>query len=209
MTNLELLKIVTFWRIVETNNVAELDINYRKSRVYTDEQLLELNQYWVKLYDEFYENRQNKSGKYLITKNFELAKMSLLLELLYDIENRIILLINMSDVKELQKFVTNRTYDVVSDFKKIYPKVRISQFDNLREILTIVQSVIKSQTNIYDEKLGVKEKTVQKQKETVYSVVATMGKILGYKLDINNMNCMEFLAHENMINASSKEVTKK
>jgi len=206
--NLEYLKIILFWRIVDTNDITELDLNYSKSKKYTEEQLDILSKHWVKIYDGFYEHRNNKSGRYLITKNFELAKMALLLELLADIENRIILLINMSKQIELKSFILKRTLQVIEDFKRLYPKVYINRFDNLLEILTIVQSVIKSQTNIYDEKLGVKEKTVDKQKQTVYDVVAIMSKILGYNLDVNNMTCLEFVGHENLIN-STKDNTKK
>lgn len=205
MTSLDLLNIVVFWRIVDDGSIQELDLNYRRNKVYNEQELNELGKHWAKLYDQFYEYRSNKSGKYLINKNYELAQLSLKLQLLSDIENRLILLLNIGDNKVFREFIKIRTVDVVNDFKKLYPKVRISVFDSITELLTVVQSVIKSQTNIFDEKTGAKENVVQKQRETIYEIVAMMSKILGYSLNINTMSCMEFLGHENLINSTSKK----
>src|SRR5690348_4844742 len=78
LMNLESLKIVTFWKIVETNDVELLDAKYKHGNKYSNEQIIYLNSYWVKLYDEFYNLRNNKSGKYLMNKNSELSELSLI-----------------------------------------------------------------------------------------------------------------------------------
>ena len=209
LTNLESLKIIDFWKIVDTNSVELLDINHIVSRKYTDYEVGLLNMHWSKLYDEFYEYRNNKSGKYLMNKNFELVKLSLQLELLSDIENRLILLMEMQENKNLAKFISTRTIECINNFKKLYPRVKIGMFDNCSEVLDIVQSVIKSQVNIFDEKRGTSEKAVTKLKETIYDVVAIMSKALGYNLNINTMSCMEFIGHENTINSTTAKQTKK
>jgi hypothetical protein len=204
LMNLESLKIIAFWKIVENGCVEILDKNYRFGKKYSLNEISALDECWKNLYDEFYEYRQNKSGKYTITKNFELIKLSLMLELLTDIENRLILLINLMKLRELDKFIVKRTNEVVTDFKSLYPKVKIAMFADCYEILTIVQSVIKAQTNIFDEKAGAKQNTIKKQKETIFDVVSLMSKQLGYGLDVNNMSCMEFIGHENTINSTLK-----
>lgn len=203
--SLESLKIILFWRIVEFNNIEILNVNHRKGRKYNDLQLTELANHWKQLYDQFYMLRNNKSGKYTIDKNSQLAELALKLNILADIENRLILLINMDGPKELSKFIAVRTNEAVSDFKKLYPKIRVNIFSNPLEVLTIVQSVIKAQINIYDEKVGVKQETITKQKETIYDVVAMMSKYLGYNLNVDNMSCMEFIGHENTINSMNKK----
>jgi hypothetical protein len=207
--NLELLKIIVFWNIVDTNNVTLLDANYKKGKIYTEAQLDELNAHWKKLYDEFYGFRRVKSGRYLMDKNLELAKLSLMLELLNDIENRLILLIELGYNKELGSFVRIRKHQAITDLKKLYPKIRVNAFDDCSELLETVQSIIKSQINIFDEKSGVKEKNIAKQHETIYDVVAVMSKSLGYNLNVNDMCCMEFLGHENTINSMGKKETSK
>lgn len=209
--NLGLLMIIQFWEIVELNNIEVLDLNYKRGKKYSVSQIKELEEHWAKLYDEFYDSRETKKGKYMITKNNELIKMSLMLDLLSDIENRFILLINMSvsNSKELNKFIAKRTNEAVNDFKKLYPRVKFNAFDDLLELLTVVQSVIKSQKNIFDEKLGARENVIVKQKETIYDVVSMMSKHLGYNLNVNSMSCLEFLGHERTINSMSKTVKQK
>lgn len=186
------------------NNIEDLNHNHYRGRVYTDIQLEHLQNWWEKIYDEFYSLRDNKSGKYSMNKNRELVTMSLKLDLLSDIENRTILLINMGDAKELNKFIAKRTNEVVADFKDLYPKVKLGMFSSLLEILTIVQSVLKSQINIFEEKLGAKENTIAKQRETIFDVVSIMSNYLGYNLDVNNMTCLEFIGHEKTIHGLSK-----
>lgn len=202
--NLDLLKVTQFWKIVETNCIESLNINHKHKVKYTEGQMHELAEHWKNLYDEFYELRNNKSGKYIFSKNIEIARLSLVLDILSDIENRLIILCNMLGAKELSKFVATRTIEAINDLKKLHPKVQISIFSTPLEVLTVVQSVIKAQTNIFDEKVGVTEKVVAKQKETIFDIVAIMSKILGYRLDINTMSCMEFIGHENAINSISK-----
>ena len=105
----------------------------------------------------------------------------------------------------MKKFVTERTPQIIADLRIHYPKVKMNVFSNLEDILKTIQSVIKSQTNIYDEKTGAKVKTVEKQKQTIYDICSQMSKHLGYNLNINTMTCMEFIGHENTIMRASKE----
>lgn len=202
--SLELLKVVQFWKIVETNNIESLNINHKTGVKYSEEQIILLAEHWKNLYDDFYDRRNSKSGKYTFAKNIEIARLSLILDILGDIENRLIILNNMVGSKELIVFVTIRLNEAIEDLKKLHPKVKVPMFSTPLEVLTIVQSVIKAQTNIFDEKVGVVEKTVAKQKETIFDIIAIMSKILGYRLDVSTMSCMEFIGHENAINSMSK-----
>jgi hypothetical protein len=189
---------------VELNNVETLDYNYTKGKIYSDSEMELLSEHWKNLYDEFYELRDNKSGKYTMNKNIEISRLALILDILADIENRLIILNSLGTSKEMLKFIAYRTSEAINDLKKLYPKVRAPLLSSPLEVLSIVQSVIKSQVNIYDEKVGVKETTVTKQKETIFDVVAIMSRILGYRLYINSMSCMEFIGHENAINTTNK-----
>lgn len=202
--SLELLKVVQFWKILETNQIELLNITHKVGTVYTTEQIDILSAHWKDLYDEFYELRNNKSGKFVFSKNIEIARLSLVLEILGDIESRLIILCNMLGAGNLLEFVATRTNEAVEDLKKLHPKVKVPMFSNPLEVLSIVQSVIKAQSNIFDEKIGVVEKTVTKQKETIFDIVAIMSKILGYRLDVGTMSCMEFIGHENAINSINK-----
>jgi hypothetical protein len=203
--NLGLLNITTFWQIVEKNDIEYLNHNHKIGYKYSDKQLEILSEHWKKLYDEFYELRNNKAGKYTIDKNLELAKISLTLDLLGDIENRLILLINMESKSTFTRFIVQRTSEAVNDLKILYPKIKVALFSTPIEVLTILQSVIKAQINIYEEKVGVKDKAVVKQRETIYDVISVMSKYLGYSLNINNMSCLEFIGHENTVNSMNKK----
>lgn len=197
--------IINFWEIVENNCVELLDINYRNGKKYTEEQIAMLSNAWIKIYDEFFELRDNKSGRYQMDKNFEITKLSMTLDMLHEMQNRTILLIDLENVKELNDFAVKRTIEVIKDFKFLYPRIKINIFDNPTEVLKIIQSVIKSQTNIYEEKLGAKTNVVQKQKETIFDVIANMSNSLGFQLSIDTLTCSSFIAYENTIMAKIKQ----
>lgn len=198
------LLIINFWDIVENNNVQILDINYNANKKYNAVEMALLSSAWMNIYDEFFELRDNKSGKYQMDKNFEITKLSITLDMLHEMQNRIILIINLEHLEELNDFVIKRTFAVIKDFKNLYPKVKINIFDNPNEVLKIIQSVIKSQTNIYEEKLGVKTKVIEKQKETIFDVIANMSTSLGFQLSIDTLTCASFVAYENAILAKIK-----
>jgi hypothetical protein len=202
--SLKNLLVIKFWDIVENNTLYLLDANYKKGKKYTEKEVEFLAKQWANLYDEFFSLRSNKSGKYQMEKNFELTKLHMYLEMLYELENRVILLINMENIEELVDFVIERNIQVIKDFKSLYPKIKINIFDSPSDVLKIIQPVIKSQTNIYDEKLGAKQKTVEKQRETIYDVVAMMSNSAGFAIDIESLTCMSFIAYENAIIAKSK-----
>lgn len=196
--NISTLRVVLFWHILKTNKFELLDEHYDSKKEYSNEQLQEAAIAFKSVYDEFYDSRENKSGKYLLDKSLELSTIAYKLELLGDIENRLILLINMSG-EYLEEFKETRRREAICDFKEIYPRVKINVFSTLEDALDIVQQVIKSQTNIYDEKTGVKEKNVKKQEETIEYVIAMISKNLGYNLDSNTLTCASFVANEKLV----------
>jgi hypothetical protein len=202
--NLESLKVHKFWSIVESGGVEQIACNYRPGKRYNATRMHLIEQHWKKLYDEFYSLRDNKTGQFMLNKNHELSRLSLTLTLLGDIETRLIMLINLSTKVEAAKFVGTRTAEAILDFKKIYPRVKISLMDDCFEALQIVQASIKALINTVDEKAGVKETNIEKQRETIYDVTSMMSKYLGYNIDVNNLNCLEFIGHENTINKISK-----
>lgn len=197
--------ILEFWKIMETNQVEKLDRDFKPGKKYTHEQLLSLEKQWMKLYDEFFSLRNNKHGVHMMTKNLELKHLSLKLDMLYDIENRIILLIEMVKTPEFNDFVNKRTVLAIADFKKLYPKVKLGNLVSTFEVLDIVQQVIKSQTNIYDEKTGAISNGVEKQVKSIYSIVSQMGVILGFNLNVQTMTCAEFIGHEETVEQKAKQ----
>lgn len=199
LVNLECLLIIDFFKVLEDNKLEILDVNHNKSKKYTGDDLKLLSEHWKLLFDEFYALRKDKSGRYMMDKNYELSKLYFMLQMLYEYENRAILLIELERKAELTDFVVKRTKELIVDFGKIYPRVKINIFSNPIEVLEIIQSVIKSQTNIFDEKTGAKEKVVEKQKQSVHKIVAQMSRSLGFSLDVSKMTCLEFISYEELI----------
>lgn len=164
-----------------------------------------MQEHWKTLYDEFFDLRDNKQGQYLMAKNFELKVIEMKLEMLYEMESRIILLIEISTIDGIEDFVVRRTGEVIRDFKGLYKKVNMNMFANPVEVLNIIQQVIKSQSNILEEKVGVSDKTVEKQVKSIHNVTSQMGTILGFNLNINTMTCLEFIGHEQTVQEKSKQ----
>lgn len=179
-------------------------MNYSESKKYTDEQKVEANNVFKNLYDEFFDLRIDKSGKHVLSKNLELMKISFKLELLYDIENRIILLMNLPG-EHLKEFRENRRRQIMQHFKEIYPKVNLTPFLELEEILKIVQQVIKSQTNIFDEKSGSKDKKIEKEEKSIQYIVLMMSKNLDLMINVNELSCLDFIEHEKLISDLNKK----
>jgi len=175
-----------------------LDINYNYKKKYSDAEVSILYKKYGEFYDEFFDLRQNKSGKFLMQKNLKLLEITLKIDALGDMENRLILLVNLTD-DIFKEFVEVRRLEIMKLFREIYPKVKLDLFIEIDELLKLVQQVMKSQINDLDEKTGAKQKAVVKQENTIQYVIAIMSKNLGYKLDPNNMSCIDFIENEKIV----------
>jgi hypothetical protein len=140
-------------------------------------------------------------------RNYELMEVSLKLELLHDMHNRLILLLELHG-EHLKEFRETRRRELLNQFKAIYPKVKFNIFIEIEEILELVKQVIKSQNNILSEKTGIQEKKIDKQERTIEYIISVLGKNLGYNIDSSTMTCLDFIAKEQLVEEINQQTPK-
>lgn len=72
--SLDKLKILTFWQIIKDKNILLLDFDYVEDKKYSKEQLKELEDTWLRLYDEYYILLNDSKSKYKMNKTFDELK---------------------------------------------------------------------------------------------------------------------------------------
>lgn len=175
-----------------------MDINYSQNKIYSKSDLEKLNAVWINLYKEFNDKRNNKETEVIFNKNIELLEIVYKLEILNDMQDRLILLLQMSG-NTFKEFRETRRREIINQFKDLYPKVKFNIFIETEEILELVKSVIKSQSNIYFQKSGSKDKKVKKEEKSIEYIVSVLGNNLGYNIDMQTMTCEDFIAKEKLV----------
>ena len=187
------LKIIPFLKIMQEGNVLLLDSEYTTEKNYTDEEITQLNELWLKLYDEYFELKNDGLARTYLTnqhKVFNLEFKIVTLSKFHDI------LANIQEYQHNEK-VAEIKLNCVNEVKKLAPRLKINIFDDVLTLCTKIQGVIKALTNELGTIKVNQEKRVEKQKANVYDVVANVEQVLERSLgDINNISVALFVSYE-------------
>lgn len=198
------LKIVVFWRILETKNIFLLDPDHKPDKKYSPGQSLFIDAVWSALYDEFFLMRDDaKSRALLVEINEEIAllqKINLLIESRNHLEKLygVIDILPVITYEEL-KFSSYKTINLTEK------KLNFTPFDTVPQALEKIDRAVNSLNNTYNIKNKRNGQGVKKEKENVYKIVADVENVLERQLsNINEMTCTQWLAYE----AQAKEKAK-
>lgn len=189
------LLILKFWEIIRTGNYFLLDVDFVDGKVYTKGQKDEIDLIWSQLYDEYYNlKKDGKIVKIVEDSNdavFLLNKINLLnenlhlLQQLYD--NQLIL--------DEDKFIQIEQ-GIYKTFVTIDKKITPKYFSGFEANAKIVNRFINSYQATYDIDFKRLNQAVDKEVKNVYKTVAITSTILGYRLDVEKMSVLEYLAYE-------------
>jgi len=201
--SLDKLKILTFWKIIQDKNILLLDFDYFYGKEYTKEQKEEIEQTWLKLYDEYYILVNDSKSKYNLDKSFEELRLR---DKINQVKQNYDFLIVLNDNKlrlkpeDIQKYEQETYRNLVRIDKRIKPLF----FKGIEANLKNLDRVLKSLINRYNTDNKNNKKEVEKQIQNVYDVVANAESWLERNLDIDNMVVSRWIAYEKQIKDKQK-----
>lgn len=205
--SLDTIKILLFWDIIKTKNYAMLDIDYKKSKQYTQKELELCELVWFRLFDEYYLLREDSTTKANLVKSFDELKLH---EKITQIKNAIDFLetlkgwIGVIEEDDILKY-EQQCYAML---KKIDSRIKPKLFDGINPNIENLGKVLKSFINQYNISFKESEKIVKKEVKNVYEVIANAESWLERNLDVENMTVSRWIAYEKQIAEKQKAVKK-
>jgi hypothetical protein len=201
--SLDKLKILTFWQIIKDKNILLLDFDYVDGKKYSKEQLKELEDTWLRLYDEYYVLLDDSKSKFKMNKSFdELKVRDKINQIKYNYDFLINLkgyygLIPDSDITKYEQETYKRLTVIDKRIKPLY-------FDGIDTNLSNLDKVMKSMINRYNIDHKESQKEIQKEIDNVYDVVASAESWLERSIPISDMVVSHWIAIQNQIKQKQK-----
>lgn len=196
--SLDTLKILLFWEITRSKNALLLDVNYSKTKKYSQKDVDLCEQTWLKLFDEYFVLRKNQETKGNLLKSFDELKLR---EKITQINNAIEFL---ETLKKQIGFISNEDIikyeqELYATLKKIDSRIKPLFFDGIDANIINLGKVLKSLINKYNIEFKEKDKVVKKEVKNVYEVVANAESWLERSLDVENMVVSRWIAYEKQV----------
>lgn len=206
--SLDTLKILTFWEILKTKNAFLLDFDYKEGKKYSDSEKYDIEQTWLRLYDEFFVLRDSSKSRMQLIKAFDelnlLGRINAIkdnIQCLEALKNYVGLLPD----KQIFEY-EQQIYKVVT---KIDKKIKPKHFDGIDANITNLDKVLKSYINRYNQQFKNRNEAVKDEIKNVYDIVANAESWLERNININDMVVSHWLAIEKQIEQKRKAQDKK
>jgi len=202
--SLDTLKILTFWKIIQDKNILLLDFDYFEGKKYSDKQKNEIEQLWNRLYDEYYVLIDDPKSRHKMDKSF---KEFILRSKINDIRHYIDFLIS------LLKGVGYVEYEVIMKYeqeayksiKLIDSRIKLDLFGGINNNIEYLNKFMNGLINKYNIDINSNnDKTVAKEINNVYEVVASAESWLERSLKIDDMVVAHWIAIEKQVKQKQK-----
>lgn len=206
--SLDSLKILTFWRIIKEKNACLLDFDYKEGKKYTVAQQKEIEDTWLRLYDEYFVLRDNSKNRMQLIKSFDELNLR---EKITQIKNNAEFLNSLKGYVGLvpDEYLESYEQQIYKVVKKIEPKINLKLFEGVDVNLKVLERVLSSYINRYNQEHKQREKVVEKEVDNVYEVVASAESWLNRSLNIDDMVTSHWIAIEKQVENKQKAEKKR
>ena len=217
--SLDKLKILTFWNIIKDKNICLLDVDYKENKKYSKNQLAEIENTWLELYDEYYVLLDDSKSRHTMSKSFdELKVRDKINQIKYNYDFLISLKTQTNNVNYLYKSqsISKETFEMSIDsyiqkeqetykrLKLIDKRIKPLYFDGIDANLKNLDKVLKSLINRYNIDHKENQKQIEKEIKNVYDVVANAESWLERSIPISDMVVSHWIAIQNQIKQKQK-----
>ena len=168
--NLRELNIITFFDILLEGNTKLLDSEYRQDKEYTEEQLQEIDNTWLLLYDRYFELKNDTQAKSYLQNQSRLLELNVKIKSLQVIHDKLAEINNIYVNDTLQavnfEIVAETKQNAFQQINLIDDRIKIKPLDSIQEICTKLQSVLKAFSNELNTISTNQEKRSEKVKTT-------------------------------------------
>ena len=194
---------IELWNeILETGNEFLLDAEYFEGKKYSEKTTKEINETYLKFYDEFFIKLDNKFAKSSLIETQEKIYLSAKILILIDCVNTLRLI--QRNYKNIAEPIKAEN-DVYTAVKTISKYVQFKNFNSIDENILIIEKLLASNETTFKRKFG---ETETEQKEVKYSFekqVVDVEQILGRSIQIENVNVLKWIEYINLATLISKQ----
>ncbi len=196
-SGLDKLRIILFWEILKEKNPLLLDANFKPENKYTKEEESFIVNTWERLYDEFFEYKNDSKGRLLLKETEDEMRLLFKINLLVDLRNHLEQLFYNIESIEVKNFEELK-FSAFEIIKKIEKKIKLTVFVDIPEAINILDRVLNSLQNSYSIKTKRNNQEIDKQIQNVYSVVAKVESVLERSIpNIDTISVLQWIAYEN------------
>lgn len=198
--SLEVLKILTFWKINQTGNVFLLDKDFFEGKLYTEKESLHIQETWLRLQDEYYkiQNDPKQRAKIRVSKERMLLqfKVQTLISHLEFYER----FFKYADLLDTKSYVEqeNKLFEL---FKELGLNKKVSPFASPEEKLNLVSRYVSSVFGKLKRLNKEVEKESGEQIDNMYIQVVSIEKVIERPIpNIEDITVMQWIAYEQQAN---------
>lgn len=211
--NLRELNIITFFDILLEGNTKLLDVDYSTDKEYTEQQLKEIDNTWLSLYDRYFELKNDIQAKSYLQNQSRLLELNVKIKSLQVIHDKLAEINNLYVNDTLQavnyKIVAETKQNAFQQINLIDDRIQIKPLDSIHEICTKLRSVLKAFSNELNTISTNQEKRAEKVKNNVFDII--VGVEVGLEMKLGNpkeISVEQFIAYENKLKDKIKQMEK-
>ena len=207
------LNIITFFDILLEGNTKLLDSEYNQEKEYTEEQLKEIDNTWLLLYDRYFELKNDIQAKSYLQNQSRLLELNVKIKSLQVIHDKLAEINNLYVNDTLQavnfEIVAETKQNAFQQINLIDDRIKIKPLDSIIEICTKLQSVLTAFTNELNTISTNQEKRSEKVKNNVFDIIVSVEVGLEMKLgNPKEISVEQFIAYENKLKVKIKRMEK-
>jgi hypothetical protein len=202
--SLDTLKILLFWRIMQEKTPFLLDINYKEGKKYNDVEVKIIEETWLSLYDKYWILRDNKQSQSSLDKGIKELELIKKIKSVDEVLNALIHLHNNKSIISEDVFMKVEQ-EYYSTLKIIDKRIKPKLFEGVGVNINNIQRVLNSLQNTYNQEFKKPEtKTIKKEINNVFEVVANTESWLDRSLFIDTIVVSQWIAYEKQVETKQK-----
>lgn len=193
--NLQDINIILFHEILENKEYTKLDLNWLKEKEYTDLEQAQCYEQWLKLYDSFFEAKNDGRAKNSLAKSEKVDQLRLKIFTLSGLINALIDTHNFFG-HDADLYAENKQ-KILALVKEVDDRIKFDHFQDIPKLKERLEKYLIS----YQNELGLIEKRTnqveKKVKKYIEETLVNIQNALGYALGkFSDISVIQFIFYE-------------
>lgn len=198
--SLEVLKILTFWKINQTGNIFLLDKDFFEGKLYTEKESACVQEIWFRLQDEYYKLQNDPKQRAKIRSSKERMLLQFKVQTLINHLEFYERFFRYADLLDTKSYV-EQEHKLFKLFKELGFTKKVSPFASPEEKLNIVSRYVSAVYGKLKRLNNEVEKELGEQINNMYIQVVSIERVIERPIpNIENITVMQWIAYEQQAN---------